>query len=347
MEGEVEGHDVGALREQQRMTAVANGEAVARRNEIGRRTVKLDGVARAGMQRIQLGKCVEGFGESLAMRPNVIRELGKNALDFVLLLRFELAYPVAVLHRRRRLHEHRAARSRRPVHDAADAPDAFTADRNHVSTVTHGHRHVRRAVMRLQSVHHALENANQLAVRRTQLATDAAQGGRRIVLHDAILSKCALDLVLLRLGDHHAVREAAKHRANDRRPAIIAQRVPRAPRGAKQHAAGNQLLAAPHAADHPEPLNGAGELGHGLGPPRGLAAEERPHRGHAPVLCLQPREVRARHECAHARGAGRGGGPLRHQLEQPRKLENSKGVRVHRSHSRIRSCCPAPHARSR
>ena len=99
------------------------------------------------------------------------------------------------------------------MHDAAYLADSFAPHRDHVAPLAHGDRHVRRAVVGLERAHHALENAHQLSVGRTQLAPDPAQRGRRLVADRAVLANGALDGLLFRLRDHHPVDERSEHRA--------------------------------------------------------------------------------------------------------------------------------------
>ena len=61
------------LREQQRMPAVANVEAVVRGDEVGRRASELLGEARARVQRVELDERFERRDHLVAQRPNSTR----------------------------------------------------------------------------------------------------------------------------------------------------------------------------------------------------------------------------------------------------------------------------------
>ena len=154
--------------------------------------------ARARVQRVELDERVERRDDLVAMRTKLVGELAQNALDLLELLRLELAHPIAELHRGRRLDEQRAAGRRRVVHDAAGDDPSLAPHGNHVAAVAHRHRHVGDAMVRLEPLHLALENSNQLALRAAQLAPNAPQRGRRVVLHRAVVENRPLDARLER-----------------------------------------------------------------------------------------------------------------------------------------------------
>ena len=121
--------------------------------------------------------------------------------------------------------------------------DAFAPHRDHVASLAHRHRHVGRAVMRLERAHHPLEDAHELSVRRAQLATDAPQRRRRIVAHDAVLTDRALDRSSSLLATTIRSANGASTARSTAGPAIVAQRVARSARGAQQHGAGDSSCA--------------------------------------------------------------------------------------------------------
>jgi hypothetical protein len=210
-----------------------------------------------------------------------IGELAQHALHLLLLFAFQLANAIAELDGRRRLDEQRSSGAGRAVHDPADLPRTLAANGDDVAPLANGHRHVGRAVMRLEPSHHPLENAHELTVRGAQFATDASQRGRRLVAHETILADRALDLLLFAPGDDHPFDERRQHGAQNRRAAFVTQRFSRAPRGAQEHGGREQLVRRPHRAGDPQPLQRAGELGNGLRMPWQVTA--RAARGPAPT----------------------------------------------------------------
>jgi hypothetical protein len=64
--------------------------------------------------------------------------------------------------------------------------------------------------------------------------------------------------------------------------------------------------------------------------PREVTAEQSTHRADAPMLHLEPREIRAGNERTDASRTERRRGEPRHDVEQARILEDAERVRVHR-----------------
>jgi hypothetical protein len=58
------------------MPSINDREAVARRTELDRAAVKLDGEARAGVQSVELDECVESRRDRIPRRPQRVGDLG-------------------------------------------------------------------------------------------------------------------------------------------------------------------------------------------------------------------------------------------------------------------------------
>jgi hypothetical protein len=217
------------------------------------------------------------------------------------------------------------------VHDPADLAYAFASDGNHVPALAHRHGHVGRAMVRLERAHDALENANQFAVRRAQLAPDSPQRRGGVVAHRPVLADRALDRLLLLARHEQPVDERREHGSQYGRTALVTERFARPTGGPQQQRAAEEIGRAPHDARDSQSPDRFVELGDRLGVPRGLAGDEATHRGDAAMLGLEPRQLGARRERTHARRARCGRGESGHQLQQPRILEDAERVPVHRS----------------
>src|SRR5918999_5446242 len=131
------------------MTALTNGESLARRRERGRSAPKFIGEATAREERIDLDQRVERTFHPLAKGPHVIGQLPKNSQDFSRFLGFELPNAIAKLDRGRWLDKERILGRRLIVHDSTNRAARLTTHRNDVSSIANGDRHVGHALMRL------------------------------------------------------------------------------------------------------------------------------------------------------------------------------------------------------
>jgi hypothetical protein len=264
------------------------------------------------------------------VRAEPIGELAQDALDLFQLFALELSNAVAVLDRRWWLDEQRAAGAGGAVHDTSDLAHALAPHGDHVAPLAYRDGHVRRAVMRLETAHHALEDANELSMRRAQLAPDTPKSGRGFVAHETVLADRVLDRFFLGARDYHALDKGCEHGAEHGGASIVTQRLAGTTCGAQKDGAGEQLGGAPHDANDPQAGERLLQLGDRLGMPWQVAAEEAAHRTDTAMLSLEPGKIDRRRQRAHACSAGRRRGEARDQLEQPRILEDPERVRVHR-----------------
>ncbi len=190
---EVERDHVHALGEQERMAPVVDLESVSRVDEARRRALVGVGETRAREKAVQLDEGGECRDHRVAVRAQRVGEREKDAIDLGHLLVFQLADPISELHRRRRFDEERSARRGRVVHDAARRHLTAAPHGDHVPPVAHRHRGVGHAMMRLEALHLAFENANERAVGGAKLAPQVPQRRRRVVLHDAVVLERLVD----------------------------------------------------------------------------------------------------------------------------------------------------------
>jgi hypothetical protein len=167
---QIERNDISTLRDEQRVAAVLHVEPLARRDERRGRAGECVGETCAGEQRVELDERVERRDNFVAPRAQLVGQLDQNALDLFDFIRLELAHTVAELDRRRRLDEYRRTGRRRVVHDPAGDRASAATNGNDEPAVAHRHRHVGHAMLRIEALHHAFENSNQLALRGAELA---------------------------------------------------------------------------------------------------------------------------------------------------------------------------------
>src|SRR5205807_1845336 len=101
--------DFDSLCSQEWVSSVDDAESARGVGELGRPTAKLDCEARAGDERIERDESFEGFAKRLTVRPELVGEIGEDAVDFFDFLDLELADAIARLDGRRRLDEERSA----------------------------------------------------------------------------------------------------------------------------------------------------------------------------------------------------------------------------------------------
>ena len=161
---EIERNDRRAARQQERMAAIDDRQPFGRRAERDRRTARLDGVPRSGVQRIECDERLERGDQLVVIRVQLFREVTQDTLDFTQLLELEFANAIAELHGGGRLHEDRGARSRTVVNDPSHVATRFTPHRHDPATVSHRDGQVTDLVMRFELRHFALEQPNQLSL---------------------------------------------------------------------------------------------------------------------------------------------------------------------------------------
>src|SRR5258708_5132 len=149
------------------------------------------------------------------MRSDFIRQRAEDAVDFLDLLRLELAHAIAELDRGRRLDEEGGSRGRGVLDDSPDRGAGLAPNGNHIAAVAKRDRHVADALRGVEVLHRVLEQANQLAVGRAQLAPDAPQRWRRVVTYRGIVVENASDAVLERLRRVQAAHERREHGPRD------------------------------------------------------------------------------------------------------------------------------------
>src|SRR6185312_16791106 len=105
---ETERNDVGSASDEQRMSAAAHVEAVARRGEGGGRAARRVGEARPRVEAVELDEGAEAGDERVSLRAESVGELAQDALDFFDFIELELSNLIAELHGGRRFDEQRS-----------------------------------------------------------------------------------------------------------------------------------------------------------------------------------------------------------------------------------------------
>ena len=162
-------------------------------DEARRRALVSVGEARSREKAVQLDEGGEGRDHRIAVRTQRVGEREKDAIDLSHLLVFQLANPVPEFHRRRGFDEERSAGRGRVVHDAARRDLAAAPHGDHVTPVAYRHRGIGYAMMCLEALHFAFQNANERAVGGAKLTPQVPERRRSVVLHDAVVLERLVD----------------------------------------------------------------------------------------------------------------------------------------------------------
>ena len=127
--------------------------------------------------------------QRIGERSQSFGELGEQAIDFAEFIGLQFADPIARLDRRRWFDEQRGAAVRRVVNQSTNRAAPFPAHRNHVPAIAHRDRHVGHTLVRLEPVHHPLEQCHELPFRIAQLAAEPSKRRRRAVEDRAVIAR--------------------------------------------------------------------------------------------------------------------------------------------------------------
>src|SRR2546423_12637508 len=144
-------------------------------------SIYFDRVASPRAQIIERNAHLPRGGDAVALGPQHVGQLTQHAQHFALLRRFGRAQLIAELDDFGWLDEHRRARRRFVVDDAADAGARGAANRNHIAATAHRHRGIGRAL-----------GGVELAEDRTQPLHDMLAGFADVLALACDVARCTL-----------------------------------------------------------------------------------------------------------------------------------------------------------
>jgi hypothetical protein len=149
-------------------------------------------------------------------------------------------------------------------------------------------------VVRLEPLHRALEDPNELPVRAAELPAEGPERGRRIVAKAAVVEHLAADRILRSRRDEQSLDQWAKHRRYDRRPTGVTECVAATPRRFEQQRCPQQLRGLEDRPLDPKLCERSPQVGHRLRLPRLVPFEAGTNGRDTRVLALEGRAVSRR-----------------------------------------------------
>ena len=328
-ERKVERDDDHPLGDEERMAPLDDPHRRARLVEVHGRRTDVEGKTCPGTERFELDQRLERCGHPRLEGAQPVARLAQNALALLDLVALELADAVAELHGGRRLDEQRGARPRAVVHDATHRATGLAAHGHHMAAIANGHRGVEHALVGGERRDDAFEQAHEICLGAAQLAADAAEQGRGVVLDFAFVADDAGDRLLLAGGTQERAREGREHGPRRERPAVVGERVGRAARRGQERRAREQLARRQRGPVEAEARQRGREVRHDVRRPACLVGAQGAHRGHPAMFGLDPRAIGARPERGDAGRAECRRGTLGDEREGAVEFEDRESVCVH------------------